>query len=277
MNGNDSVQNTGMQDAIPTEQEIQQDIETVIDDVTAPDEHQHIEEESVREEDGGTVQPSESEVICATDNEPFLSVRYNHKDCQLTRKEAIDYAQIGMRHKSMQEKLDCAAALSGVDIDTLIDAFIRTPEESHRKHLVELYGEGSEDVEIGMDIFRQKQTEDYKKLVAQRDAQANTADAVREDVMQRRLADEYIELKSEIPEVPDFANLPPSVVREAASGKRDLLSAYLRYQMTESKKIDAADKSEAAAAAASAGSKAGTYADNMSSFDKALLNGLWGR
>lgn len=273
----ENVQNAEMQDAIPAEQETQQETDTAETAATAPQEQQAADDVSARGEGENIAQPPESEESAEISAAPFLSVQYNHEDRPLTREEAVDFVQIGMHHKELHSKLDYAAALSGVSVNELVDRIIKAPEDAHRKHLEELYGEGSEDVEIGMNIFREKQSADYKKIVADREASAKAKTEAQEKSVQSRLADEYIELKKEIPDIPDFAQLPDSVIKEAASGKRDLLSAYLRYERSESKKIDAANKSQAAAAQASAGSKAEGEADNMSSFDKGFLEGLWGR
>ncbi len=273
----ENVQNTEMQDAIPAEQETQQETDTVDTAATAPQEQQEAEDVTARDEGENVAQPPESEESAVVETAPFLSVQYNHADRPLTKEEAVNFVQIGMHHKELHNKLDYAAALSGVSVDELVERIIKAPEDAHRKHLEELYGEGSEDVEIGMNIFREKQSADYKKIIADREANAKAQTEAQQKSIQSRLADEYIELKKEIPDIPDFAQLPDSVIKEAASGKRDLLSAYLRYERSESKKIDAANKSQQAAAEASAGSMAQTEADNMSSFDKGFLEGLWGR
>ena len=206
---------------------------------------------------------------------PFLSVQYNHEDRPLSREETVDLVQIGLHHKALHQKLDYAAAISGTDVNALIDNIIKAPEEAHRKHLEELYGEGSEDVEIGMEIFRKKQGENYDKIVADRASAAKAATEEQEKSTQTRLAEEYIELKNEIPDVPEYSQLPDEVIVEAAKGKRDLMSCYLRYQHRENQKITAANATAQEAAKASAGTMGTDEGENASSFDKGFLEGLW--
>ena len=271
----ENVQNTEMQDAIPAEQESQQEVIAEDTATTAPDEQLGTEDTTARDE-GTEVTPPESDLETAPVVSPFLSVQYNHEDRPLTREETVDLVQIGLHHKALHQKLDYAAAISGTDVDTLINNIIKAPEEAHKKHLEELYGEGSEDVEIGMEIFRKKQGENYDKIVADRASAAKAKTEADEKSIQTRLAEEYIELKKEIPDAPEYSQLPDSVILEAAKGKRDLLSCYLRYRHAENQKITAAQATQQAAAKASAGTMETDEGDNKSSFDKGFLEGLWG-
>lgn len=212
-------------------------------------------------------------------DEPSFTVRYNHEDKKLTVSEARRYAQLGMKYeqtKGLYDRLDYGAALAGVSVDKFVENAIMKPEEEHRKHLVEMYGEDSEDVEIGMNIFRAKQKADYQKIIDDRKANEDKAAKKEKTDTLSRLADEYLELKAEIPDIADYNDLPDSVIKEAASGKRDLLSAYLRYERKEKAKIEAAQKTEKAASTATAGGKSSEADDNRSSFDE-FTAGLWGR
>ena len=268
----ENVQNTEMQDAIPAEQETQQEVIAEDTATTAPDEQPGTEDTTARDE-GTEVTPPESDLETAPAVSPFLSVQYNHEDRPLTREETVDLVQIGLHHKALHQKLDYAAAISGTDVNALIDNIIKAPEEAHRKHLEELYGEGSDDVEIGMEIFRKKQGENYDKIVADRASAAKAATEEQEKSTQSRLAEEYIELKREIPDVPEYSQLPDEVIVEAAKGKRDLMSCYLRYQHRENQKIAAANATAQEAAKASAGTMGTDTVEKPSSAD-AFIKGL---
>ena len=274
----ENVQNTEMQDAIPAEQETHEETSAEDTAATAPDEQSGTEDATARDTEGNVTPPPESEESAASETPaPFLSVPYNHEDRPLTRDEAVDWVQRGMHYEALHDKLDYAATLSGTDVNTLIDRLIKAPEEAHRKHLEDLYGEdATEDIEIGMEIFRKKQGETYDKIVADRKAATQQQAAEKEKGVQSRLADEYIELKREIPDAPEYAQLPDSVIKEAANGKRDLLSCYLRYLHGENQKINAAKATEQEAAKASTGTMGSDEGDNLSSFDKGFLSGLWG-
>ena len=271
----ENVQNTEMQDAIPAEQEQPEEASAEDTAVTTPDGQSGTEDETTRDEGTEVTPPLESDNNATQPVAPFLSVQYNHEDRPLSREETVDLVQIGMHHKALHQKLDYAASLSGTDVNTLIDRIIKAPEEAHRKHLEELYGEGTEDVEIGMEIFRKKQGDTYNQIVADRESAAKAATEQQEKTTQSRLAEEYIELKKEIPDAPEYAQLPDAVIVEAASGKRDLMSCYLRYLHRENQNIAAAQSAQQEAAKASAGTMGTGEGDNTSSFDKGFLEGLW--
>ncbi len=279
MDENLNVQTPDVQDTIPDEVGQQTTGTTTTETAaTAPQEQQDASVSAARDTDRLSAQQSVSEK--GTENaqdEPFVTVRYNHENRDLTREQTVTYAQKGIHMEALHTKLGCLAASLDMDVDAFVDRLVKAPEDAHRKHLEELYGKDSEDVEIGMEIFRKKQSADYEKLLSEKSKQQSERERLEEKSVQSRLAEQYRELKREIPDTPDFAHLPDSVITEAASGKRDLFSAYLRYLYSENKKIDAANKSQQAAAEASAGSKAQTGADDMSSFDRGFLDGIWGR
>lgn len=246
-----------------------------LDTAAASQEQQSDESAAARAEDGGADESS-AENVNTENSMPFMTVRYNHEDRALTRDEAVILAQKGMNYEKLHGKLDYVASLQGIDVNTLVERLVTAPEEAHKKHLEELYGEDSEDVKIGMNIFREKQSENYKKYVTDRENAAKEKADNEEKTLQSRLADEYIELKREIVDAPEYAALPDEVIREAASGKRDLYSAYLRYLHKQKTKIDAAKQSQDAAAKASAGSFEG-QSEQMSSEEQQFLAGLWGK
>lgn len=207
---------------------------------------------------------------------PFMTVRYNHEDKPLTQAEAITLAQKGMHYDTLHGKLDYLASLQGVDVNTFVERMIEAPEVAHRKHLEELYGEDSADVEIGMNIFREKQAENYKKYVADREKAAQEKTENEQRTTQSRLAEEFIELQREFPEVAEFKDLPDSVIVEASGGKRDLISCYLKYLHTENKRIKAAEDTAVAASKSSAGSMSSAGGE-ISNEERQFLDGIWGR
>ncbi len=207
--------------------------------------------------------------------EPFVSVQYNHKNRDFTKEEAINFIQKGMHTESLRNKLEYVAAAQGTDVNALVEKLVSAPENEHRRYLESLYGKDSMDVEIGMQIFREKQSENYKKIMAERENSIEIENRKKEEKsVISRLANEYIMLKNEVPDAPEYSELPSEVIIEAAEGKRDLYSAYLRYMYKEKMKIDAAKKTQESAASASTGAmKSG--GDNSSAMDRNFLSGLW--
>lgn len=269
----DIVQNTDFQDAIP---DVSQELETNIEDAEDyADSVTEADKNVTRDTKDNTAQDFVSENKAVS--EPFISVQYNHKNRNFTKDEAIEFIQKGMHTESLRNKLEYAAFVQGVDVNGLVERIVTAPENAHRKYLENLYGVGSKEVEVGMEIYRQSQSENYKKILAERE---NSIENVKRETEKQgvnaRLADEYITLKTQMPEAPEYSALPDSVIIEAAEGKRDLYSAYLCYLHKEKQKIDAAKQKQTAAASASTGAMKSS-GDNVSSAERNFLSGLWNK
>ena len=203
----------------------------------------------------------------------FLKVRYNHEDRDLNEDEARELAQKGIKYQSTIDKLDYAAALSGKTVKELVDEIVAKPEAEYRAKLEEMYGDDTESIEIGMRIYREQNKADYQKLLDTRAAEAAAETERAKKDISERLADEYIELKAEFPDAPEYEKLPDSVIRDAAGGKRDLLSAYLLWLRKQEKQIDAAKKAEEAAQSAGAGNMKSS--GDTETFADLFTAGVW--
>lgn len=260
-------------DTTPEASSEEENITNDEDDVVTPDDIAISREDVARDTESLQAQRSVSEN--KTVAEPFVSVQYNHKNRDFTKEEAINFIQKGMHTEALREKLEYLAKTQGTDINSLVERMVSAPENAYKKYLEGLYGAGHENVDIGMKIYREKQGDEYAKIMFQMENGAKTQEQTRN--VNSRLADEYIELKNEFPDAPEYCDLPDSVIVEAAQGKRDLYSAYLCYLHKEKQKIDAANKTRAAANAASGGKMSNTEADALSLVDRGFLSGLWGR
>lgn len=241
-------------------------------DAVTPDSIETYQKDVMRDTDSHAAQISVSE---NTVSEPFVSVQYNHKNRDFTKEEAINFIQKGMHTEALRTKLEYLAKRQGTDLNTLVDTLVSAPEKAYKKYLEELYGEGHENVEIGMKIYREKQADEYKKIVNENENIAKQQEKT--ESINSRLADEYIELKKQLPDAPQYSALPDSVIMDAAQGKRDLYSAYLCYLHEEKMKIDAAKKTQEASKAASLGKMSNTETDFTSSADRNFLSGLWSK
>ena len=74
-----------------------------------------------------------------------------------------------MHTESLRNKLEYVAKMQGVDVNTMVDKIVSVPEKLHREQLEKMYGVDAKEVEIGMQIYRQKQSEEYKKIAAERE------------------------------------------------------------------------------------------------------------
>ena len=201
---------------------------------------------------------------------PFLEIKYNHESKGLTREEAATLAQKGMHYEGLYQSLERIADLKGVTVKELINGFEAEQDEAYRRELAERFGDDKETINIMMEHY---QNGKQGKIDAAKNKRLQD-EATAEQNINTRLANEFIELQKEFPELKEFADLPESVRRAAAEGK-DLTHAYLLHQHRENKKIAAAKASEEAAAAKSAGSLGGSVADDMS--EDAFLKGLFNK
>lgn len=98
----------------------------------------------------------------------------------------------------------------------------------------------------------------------------------RRPTLPKWLADEFVELQQEFPELAEFSAVPKAVLDAVVKGK-NLTDAYLRYQRTESKKVSAAKATQEQAAKASAGSQAEGAGETTNPTMDAMLAGVWAR
>ena len=241
-------------------------------EVVTPDNVDAHQEEVARDTDS---QLAEMSVSDKAELGPFVSIQYNHKKRDFTKDEAIKFIQKGMHTEALRTKLEFLAKSQGTDVNSLVDTLISAPENAYKKYLENLYGIGHKNVEIGMKIYREKQSDEYKKIMAETENSVKEQKKISD--INSRLAVEYLELKNQIGDAPEYSELPDSVIMESVQGKRDLYSAYLCYMNKEKQKIDAANKSKEAAIAASGGRMSNTEEDRMSSADRNFLSGLWSK
>lgn len=259
----DETMNTVNETAISSEPETQQ--ETV--DVTTVDTQPEVQQDDV---DMTTTPPEENNETSTTD-ERFLETKFFKESKWLSKKEAKNFAEIGMRYEEVCESLERAAALKGMSVEDFVSSFETEQDEAYRRELAERFGDDEETINIMMEHY---QNSKQGKIDAAKNKRLQD-EATAEQNINTRLANEFIELQKEFPELSEFADLPESVRRAAAEGK-DLVHAYLLHQHRENKKIAAAKASEAKAAASSAGSMA-TSGDNVDKTASALMKGLWGK
>lgn len=261
------IQNTASEGATPNEPETQQGENSVNAPNTAPDDSAAADGTSARSDGEGADPVADQNA----DNTPFLSFRFNHEDKALTREEAVNAAQIGLKYGALSEKLDRAAAIKGVNAESLLDSIINADREAYKASLAERLGEdGGEMIDRLMRVYDMEQAEKYKKSVESREAEQKQS----EQSLNERLAAEFLELKAEFPEFLEYGSLPAEVRRAAENGK-DLMSALLLHKHREKKAIAKAEQQAAAAAKATAGSLSGE-GDNVNADEKSFLKGLFG-
>lgn len=205
-----------------------------------------------------------------------LDVKYNKEKRSLTREEAVNFAEQGIFYdttvKPIYNKLDYIAAQKNCTIGELLNGIIASDEENYRTELLQKFSEGDPVIDDLMKLYREKQKEKYDKVLSDRKAAEESAAEENRESIEARLAKEFVELKTEFPDVGEFSSLPDEVKTDAANG-RDLLSAYLRYKHLQQKKTEAAQAAEKESAKASTGSVS-SITENVDSAVSSFLAGL---
>ncbi len=166
----------------------------------------------------------------------------------LNRDEATHYAQRGVELEATYQKLDYLATAQGITVDEFLKSQLDARENAYRQEL-ESRVPNKDDVEKLMGLYRSQEKEKYEQAILGRKKAEETARQTRES----KIADDFLKLQKEFPEVKDYKSLPKEVKSAVAKGQ-DLMSAYLLHQHREGQAVKKAEESAKAAATASAGS-----------------------
>lgn len=276
-----------------------EEIETLsANEDTIPEEAEHAEATEA-ESGADTPQPAadpETENTSEEGGEPqengehaaefSLPITFNHEERTLGLDEAKKYAQLGMKlensgldissAKPIIHKLEYIASQNGMDAGQFIDGILEAQEKNYRESLIDRFGDDSETVDDMMELWKNKSREKYDRMIADRDAADAEQRHNEKESLEQRLADEYAELKAEIPELPSFPELPDEVKRAAAAGK-NLTGAYLLYEHNRAARIKQEKEQSRRNAERSAGSLGTAYGDTRSAADEAFMRGIFGK
>ena len=194
------------------------------------------------------------------DSAPFLSVRYNHEDRELTQAEAQSYAQRGIQAEPIMADLRYLAAQDGhKSVKEFIDALTSSAENSRLENIrSQLVDDENEDLAQAILAAELSKLKDAAGVI---EADEQKAFAAEYEGEHERLADEFIALQKEFPELKEFKDVSKTVLQMAQKEKISLLDAQLRFKHAENKKIKQAEMSAAAAAQSSTGSMASNTAN----------------
>ena len=244
-----------------TSQDTSADVAKDTGSATAPQEQTA---EAASEVEGGTSAKTAEGGTSA----PFLTIQFNHEDKCLTEEEAITLAQKGMAYDAVYNPVARAAALKGMDVKSFIESFEKAEDDAYRAELEAKHGDDIDTINGLMELYQSKKDDKVKAA----ELEAKRQEQERKNTLESRLADEFIELQKEFPEVEQFGDLPKSVKSAAANGQ-NLLSEYLRFKHSEAKKAEAAKAAAEAAKNASTGNMS-TVEGHISAMD-ALMSGLY--
>ena len=257
------AQNAGMEDTTPQEPETQQEVESGAETDTTPQNSESTEDTTAQGTDNS------DGTVTQADNAPFLEIQYNHEKRGLSREETVTLAQKGMHYEKSYNILERVATLKGVSVNEFLNGIEKSQDEAYRQSLVEQFGNDENTINSMMELYEIKKQQTLDGAKAKREQEA--ADA--EQSLNERLANEFTVMKSDFPELTDFASLPAAVKKAAGDGM-SLSHAYLLYQHKEQQKIAAAKQNAEEAAKKSTGSMHSDGEAENSAID-AMLRGVW--
>lgn len=266
-----------------------ENMEVVSTEVATPEEtaESTVPETAETQPEGSSVEPTADAIPqdTADGNEPAqpseeaeqppitISVRFNHEDRELTREQAIDYAEQGMAYEKLRptiDKIRMLAAGCNKSMDEMVDMLVNANDQMLRSRFLEETGGNERAADILLeDAIKKRQS----AFDAQKQEEVKAEEASRQQVNDR-LAAEFIELQKEFPDYGKFSDLPKAVVQMAFDKKITLYDALLRYERAEQKKVEQNRQQQAAASAATTGSRASASDDGVDPLIAAMMAGV---
>lgn len=178
-----------------------------------------------------------------------LTVRFNHQTRTLTREQAVQLAQKGLKYEAVApliQSMQQVATLRGISPAQLAQEW-----QAH-----------ADAAAFADAVSRCGGNEQTARLLLQNEralAQRRRSDAVTD-----RLAAGFLELQRAVPQVRSLDDVPQQVLEQAAESGLPLLDAYLRHRNREQQHVTAAKTAAAQAAACSIGALAGQDGSDLS-------------
>lgn len=208
------------------------------------------------------------------DSAPFLSVRFNHEDRELTQAEAQSFAQKGMQAEPLMADLRYLAAQDGhKSVKEFVENLKKT---AHNTRLDNIRSQLVDDTDEDMlNAILSAEVQKFKDAAGVIEADERKAFESEYENEHQRLADEFISLQKEFPNLKEFKDVPKQVLQLAQKEKITLLDAQLRFQHAENKKTTQSKQSSAAASESSTGSMQSNSSDASSAVVDAMRKGIW--
>ena len=203
-----------------------------------------------------------------------IPVRYNHESRELSLEEAQMLAQKGLKFDELSPTLDkirYLAAANGKSVQEMVDALAESQDKQLYQSILEECG-GNE--ALAKRLYESEKDKWNARYASVKEEDTKAPERDKEDLT-ARLANEFVELKAEFPDMAEFRQGPQTVVDMAVNKGISLTDAYLRYQHSEQKKASAAKAAQDAAAKATPGSHAAGSGETANPTIEAMMAGIW--
>lgn len=203
-----------------------------------------------------------------------VPVKYNKQYRELTPEEAGVLAQKGMKYDALEpqlQKLRQMAAISGRSLSQMVDSIYQAGEALARQELLRRTGGDAALADQLMEARKLKGDKAFADALAaeQRDAQADRADTT------RRLADDFLELQREFPDIARLDDIPDPVLEAAARKGTSLTAEYLLFRHREEQRIARARADGKTAGDAAVGSMQDFGSSDGTPALSAMLKAIW--
>lgn len=216
---------------------------------------------------------AEPDSISENTDPVFVPIRFNHESKNLSIDEAATYAQKGMAAEPIMSKLRYLSAVLEVPVNQVVDKLLNSNEEARKNELLEKV---NGDEELANQLLEAEKSK-HQKAVDEMLAAEKLTEEQEKTSVNDRLANDFLELQNEFPEISSVDKIPKGVLKESVDKNISLLDSYLRYQNRENKKISAAAAVQKAAEKSTTGSIGSSQDIGTSPEIEAMLQGLWGR
>lgn len=155
----------------------------------------------------------------------------------------------------------------------MVDALVESQDKKlYDSIMEECYG----DEKLAKRLFEVEKAQRQAKYESARQQETAAEQKAKEDLA-KRLADDFVELQEEFPDITEFSRLPQQVVDTAVKKGISLTDAYLRHQHAENKKITAARTAQEQAAKVAAGPQSAGAGETADPVIEAMLAGVRGK
>lgn len=244
------AETTEVEETVPQDAENSETTETEAKPTEVEDDS---EQETEQEQDSGIAGAEQDNTEVSEEPAPVIRVKYNKQEREYSLDDAKPLVEMGLKYESFKpsyEKLKFLASTTGQSVSDLIDSLVTSNEQALYEQILKR-ANGNE--EIAKELFEAKKAERQRKFDELK-AQESEREKQEKEAEKNRLADEFIELKSEVGTFNEFSDVPKSVLKIAAKKGISLLDAYLRYERAERKRAEAVKAKQTEAAKTSTGS-----------------------
>ena len=234
-------------------------------------------EDNTADEQGTEDGEGTSEEGSTTEDEFSLQVKYNKQTQNLSKDDAVRYAQMGLKYESMQptlKKLQFLAVSDNTTLEKFVDSIVDGVEQSK---LQRFERKANGDKEILEALIQEDKRKGGKAYEEWQEAERKALEKEEQDEI-KTLATEFGECLKQLPQLngKKFEDVPEAVLQLREKHNISLLDAYLRYEHGNRVASQKAIDKQRENAETSTGSVVSSDGETTSGLSKELLGALWG-